>query len=253
MEERRALWFVTATVASLALAGMGLALAGFAIGDARWVPAWSAVTVLYAALTAGLFARRAWAPALAQGAALFGVVTFVQSAFALWSLMPAIAVGLGLHVALGSASLLLPDGLTGRQRWSLRFAGAALAPAALFALAPEQSGAVMATVLGGAGLVWLGTLGVARGRTWGLLAALAGAPLLAIGVWLAPSTSFFFTRHFLVDAPLAPLMLDALGGAAIAGALLAVAPFVRPVARFVARGEPTHHGGTATPNTRVER
>ena len=238
MEERPVLRRVTASVASLCVVALGLGVAGFVMGDVGWAPAWGAVTVIYLAIAAGLFADRAWAPALAQGAAIFGVVAFAQSAIVLESLMPAIAVGLGLHVALGALAPFVPDGLSRRQRWSLRLAGAALTPATLFALAPEQTGTTMATVLGGAALVWLGTLGLARGRTWGLLVALAGAPALAIGVALAPSTSHFVAEHFLVTRPLAPLMLDALGGAAALGAILAVVPFVGPILRFVVRGAP---------------
>lgn len=235
MNERRPLRFLTATVAALATGCLGWAAAGFLESNHGWLPACGAVLVFYATLTYGLFSGRLWAPTLAQGAALFGAAAFAQSAWALDSLMPLISVGIGIHVVLGLLALGLDDGLSKRQRWSLRFAGAAIAPATLFALAPEQAGGTMVAVLVGAGLAWLGALGVARGRTWGLLAAFVGAPVLATAVWYAPELSYFDAQHFMVDQPLLPLMLNVLGLAAAAGALLAVAPYLGPIARFLAK------------------
>jgi hypothetical protein len=238
MKERRPLRLLTAAVAAIATACLGWAAAGFLEGDHGWLAACAAVLVFYGAVTYGLFAGRLWAPALAQGASLFGAAAFAQSAWALESYtLPVIVGGFSIHLLLGALALLLDDGLSKRQRWSLRFAGAALAPAAFFALAPEQTGGTMVAVLVGAALAWLGALGVARGRTWGVLAALLGAPVLAIAVWYAPELGYFDAQHFMVDQPLLPLMLDVLGLAAAAGALLSVAPFLGPIARFLLRGK----------------
>jgi len=233
MNERRPLRLLTATVAALATGCLGWAAAGFLGANHGWFTACAAVLVFYATLSVGLFTGRLWAPALAMGASLFGAAAFAQSAWALGSVMPVIVGGFGLHALLGLLALGLDDGLSKRQRWSLRFAGAALAPAAFFALAPEQTGGTMIAVLVGAGLAWLGALGVARGRTWGVLAALIGAPVLATAVWYAPELGYFDAQHFMVDQPLLPLMLDVLGLAAAAGALLSVAPFLGPIARFL--------------------
>jgi hypothetical protein len=233
MQHGRTRHLLTALAAGLGLVSTTLVAAGFALSEPSWAVGWSLISLIYAAITYGLCAGRSWAPALAQGAALFGLVAFGQCTIAMACLLPALVVGLVLHAALLGLSAGLTDGLSGRQRWSLRFAGASLAPAALFAFAPEQAGLVMGAVLGGAGLVWMGTVGLARGRTWGLVAASGGVPMLALGVALAPSRSSFVARHFLVDRPLNPLMLDVVGAAAAGAALLAVAPFAAPVARFV--------------------
>ncbi len=236
MKERRPLRLLTAAVAAIATACLGWAAAGFLDGNHGWFPACAAVLVFYGAVTYGLFAGRLWAPALAQGASLFGAAAFAQSAWALEGFLPVIVGGLAIHLVLGALALFLDDGLSKRQRWSLRFAGAAIAPATLFALAPEQTGGTMVAVIAGAGLAWLGALGVARGRTWGVLAALVGAPVLATAVWFAPELSYFDAQHFMVDEPLLPLMLNVLGLAAAAGALLSVAPFLGPIGRFLLRG-----------------
>lgn len=236
MKERRPLRLLTAAVAAIATACLGWAAVGFLEGNSGWLGACVAVLVFYGAVTYGLFSGRLWAPALAQGASLFGAAAFAQSGWALESYtLPVVVVGFGIHVALGVLALFLDDGVSKRQRWSLRFAGAAIAPATLFALAPEQSGGTMVAVMTGAGLAWLGALGVARGRTWGVLAAFIGAPVLAIAVAYAPELGYFDAQHFMVDQPLLPLMLDVLGLAAAAGALLSVAPFLGPITRFLTR------------------
>lgn len=236
MNERRPLRLLTAAVAAIAFGCLGWAALGFLEGNSGWLAACAAVLVFYGAVTYGLFAGRLWAPALAQGAALFGAAAFAQSGWALESYtLPVVVVGFAIHAALGALALCLDDGLSTRQRWSLRFAGAAIAPATLFALAPEQSGGTMIAVMTGAALAWLGALGVARGRTWGVLASLVGAPVLAVAVAYAPELGYFDAQHFMVDQPLLPLMLDVLGVTAATGALLSVAPFLGPIARHLTR------------------
>ena len=121
-----------------------------------------------------------------------------------WSGWAPYAIGLAL-------AAFVRDDFDGRQRLALILASAALVPAGAFALAPEQTGLVMLAVFVGAACMWGGAWGVARGRTWGLLLGLLGAPILGVSVAYAPSTAYFDATHFMVSQPLQPLMLDVLG------------------------------------------
>jgi hypothetical protein len=217
--------------AGLGVTGLVVAY-GFWESDTDWTLAWVMAAGLYFIAAAGLFQDRPFALPFARGIALFGTGAFLQAFFAL-GFMPIIGLGAAVHAVMLLSTAAMPSQLSKRQGLSLTFASAALIPAAGYALAPEQSGTVALAVLGGAALVWLGVFGVARGRTWGLLVALVGAPILATTVFFAPALSFFIAPHFLVSAPLAPLMLDALGSIAALGAILAVLPFFGPMIRFL--------------------
>jgi hypothetical protein len=224
----RATALLTGAIGALALA----AAFGFWANRSEWVLAWVLVSGLYFVAAAGLFAGRPFARPFARGLALFGTGAFIQAFFAL-GYMPSIALGLAIHAGLLGATIALPSPLATRQGLSVTLASAALVPAAAYALAPEQNGTVAIAVIVGMTLVWIGTFGVARSRTWGLLVALVGAPILAITIFFAPALSFFAAPHFMVDQPLQPLMLDVLGSVAAAGAILAVLPFVGPMFRFL--------------------
>jgi hypothetical protein len=224
----RATALCTGAIGVLALA----ASFGFWMNGTDWVLAWVLVAALYFIAAVGLFTGRPFAAPFARGLALFGTGAFIQAFWAV-GYLPSIAAGIVIHAVLLAATLALPSALSKRQGLSVTLASAALIPAAAYALAPEQSGSVAIAVLVGMALVWLGTFGVARGRTWGLFIALVGAPILATTVFFAPSLSFFVAPHFMVHQPLQPLMLDALGSVAAAGAILAVLPFVGPMFRFL--------------------
>ncbi len=205
---------------------------GFLRNGTDWVLAWCLVGGLYLVAAGGLWTARPFARPFARGLAIFGTGAFIQAFWAV-GYLPSIAVGFAAHALMLASTFFVPNHLHGRQRLSLMLASAGLVPAAAYALAPEQSGTVALSVIVGMSIVWLGTFGVARGRTWGLLVALIGAPILAVSIFFAPSLSYFEAPHFLVEQPLQPLMLDALGSVAALAALLAVLPFVGPMVRFV--------------------
>ncbi|MBW2463366.1 MAG: hypothetical protein JRH11_17075 [Deltaproteobacteria bacterium] len=221
-----ALW--TASIGAMSLA----AACGFWESGTDWVLAWGLVAGLYLVAAGGLWAGRPFARPFARGLAIFGTGAFLQAFFAL-GYLPSIAVGFVAHAALLAATFALPTTLSARQSLSVTLASAALVPAAAYAFAPEQSGSVAIAVASATAFVWVGAFGVARGRTWGLLLALVGAPILATTVFFAPSLSFFVAPHFLVTQPLQPLMLDVLGSVAALSAILAVLPFVGPMFRFL--------------------
>jgi hypothetical protein len=223
-------------LAALVTAAIGAAALttawGFFVNGTDWVLAWTLVAGLYLVAAGGLWAGRPFARPFARGLAIFGTGAFIQAFWAV-GYLPSIAVGFVAHALMLGTTFLVPNALHGRQRLSLILASAGLVPAAAYALAPEQSGTVAISVIAGMALVWLGTLGVARGRTWGLLVALVGAPILAASIFFAPALSYFAAPHFLVEQPLQPLMLDALGSVAALAAILAVLPFVGPMVRFL--------------------
>lgn len=203
--------------------------------NAGWVPAWCGLALLHGVAAWGLVADKGWARPFAIGLGLFGLGTFTQAMVVLGAL-PSVLVGLGAYgVGLGLVAFV-QDAFDLRQRLALILASAALVPAAGFALAPEQTGGVMLAVIAGAACMWIGAWGVARGRTWGLLLGLLGAPILGVSVMFAPSTAYFDVGdHFLVSQPLQPLMLDVLGSVATACAALSVAPYAAGIARFLRR------------------
>ncbi|MEM9069628.1 MAG: hypothetical protein AAGE52_14035 [Myxococcota bacterium] len=222
--------------AALMTFGVAAVTFGLANGNAGWVPAWIGAATLHGLAAWGLWTRKDWGVSFAQGLALFGLGAFGQAALALGA-WPSVLIGAGAYAILALLTLLGDNPMPQRQRWSLRLASMALLPAATFALAPEQTGAVMVATLLGAALVWVGTWGVARGRTWGVLAGVVGAPVMAISVAYAPSLAFFDASHFMVGQPLRPLMLDVMGGVAAAFAVFSVVPFAVPMARFLFRRE----------------
>lgn len=215
------------------MSGAALAVTyGFFPSNAGWIPAWLGLAALHACASWGLTSRRAWARPFALGLGLFGLGAFAQAAIVLGPL-PSILVGVVAYVVGLALAAFVPDELDARQRTALVLASAALVPAAGFALAPEQSGAVMLAVVIGAACMWTGAWGVARGRTWGLLLGLLGAPILGISVGFAPDTAYFDATHYLVSQPLQPLMLDALGLVATACAAFSVLPYLGGIARFL--------------------
>lgn len=199
-----------------------------------WIPAWCGLALLHAIAAWGLTSNKRWARPFALGLGLFGLGAFAQALIVLGAL-PSILVGLTAYAIGVAGAALVRDELDARQRVSLILASAALVPAAGFALAPEQTGGVMLAVIAGATCMWTGAWGVARGRTWGLLLGLLGAPILGVSVAYAPDTAYFDAAHYMVSQPLQPLMLDVLGLVATACAALSVAPYFAGIVRFLRR------------------
>lgn len=217
------------------MSGAALAVTyGLFPANLGWVPAWCGLAMLHAVAAWGLTSGRRWGRPFALGLGLFGLGAFTQALIVLGAL-PSVLVGVGAYVVGLALAAFAHDDLDTRQRFSLILASAALVPAAGFALAPEQTGAVMLAVIAGASCMWAGAWGVARGRTWGLLLGVLGAPILGISVAYAPSTAYFDATHYMVSQPLQPLMLDALGLVATACAMLSVAPYVGGIFRFLRR------------------
>ena len=145
---------------------------------------------------------------------------------------------IGGHVVSVGLLLASPCGLARRHRISLVLAGAALPGALMFGLAPLQDLATRVMLVGGAGLLFSMSVGLARGRTWGLLAGIFAVPMLATGAFVAPPTVSIAFMHPLLPEGSMPggvLLLRLLGVTSAALALASVVPFVGPVVRFVSR------------------
>ncbi len=217
--------------------GSGATTVALVEHNTEWIPAWVVVTLLYGVGSWGLLTRRHWSRAFGAGLSLFAVAACAQCVYALGPLPTTLVAG-GVHVVWLLLLFFVRSAQTRREGLSMVAASVALMPAVGFALAPEQTGGVMIAVLAGAGILLLGTMGLARGRTWGLLLALVGAPVLAVSVLHAPSLSHFTGPHAFVGQPLQPLMLDALGVVAAAAAVGAVLPYLVPMVRFLFRPQP---------------
>jgi len=217
----------------IALTGYGLAATLFP-DNLEWLPGWAGAASLYAVAAVGLWMRRAWARPYAIGIGLFGLAAWLQACWAV-GLEPFPVVGAIAHALMLTMLVFVPTTLPGRHRLALVLATAALYPATCFALAPGHAIGTAAAVLSGATLVALGTFGLARGRTWGLLVALLGAPVLGVSIFYAPEVATLSTPHDIIPAN--AVMLDVLGAAASILASLAVLPFVLPIVRFLLRGE----------------
>jgi hypothetical protein len=237
-----AISFWVLTAAALVLA------AGFLPGDPGWAAALAGASLLFGAFGALLWRGANWAAPVGIGLAGFAVGVWIQSTFALAILAPATAaartslttcaVGLALSTIASGLLWAIPREVSWRHGASIAFAGAALFPSVLFALAPAQDLAVsLAMGVGSLGLV-AGTVAVGRGRTWGLLANLVGALIIGVGVAFAPSLGHLDTGN-----PWLPnggsLLLDVLGICAATLAGLSTLIFAGPVVRFLLGTSPS--------------
>ena len=207
----------------------------------EWGRAIAALAGVYGLAFFALVAGYFWARWFAMGVGMFGAI---QGALGLWQLgaEPLIIFMLATHVA---ASLALwgssmASGFDGRLEWRERFhldegatnrlgksvirAGVSLPMIVLYALAPKDGGQALALLaLGFAGA---GTYALLRMRTWGVL-ALAGAAVATFGSLIVG------TAHYAALDGGFRLDLFAVGTLAMVLLIAAVAPFVRPLARFV--------------------
>jgi hypothetical protein len=223
-----------ASVVAAVLAGAAAAITvGMWPANAEWIPAWSAASVLYLSCGLALWRGHAWARAFTLGVAGWGLGACVEACLALGLQPLTIVAALG-HAILFGLVAILPDGLPPRHRWSLTLAAAALPCALAFGFAPQHALATTIVVVVGALTLVAGAAGVARGRTWGLLVALVGAPTVAASVLLTPSRGILHHAHPILPHH-NPVMIDVLGLCAAGLSLAALVPFVGPIARFLGR------------------
>lgn len=229
-------------VASAFVLGLSCIAAMTAFGTldmgGAWLPAWGAASALYTIAAVGLWRRTPWARSLTLGVVTWGLVAWVQSAIACLGGLPLVMGVIGGHVVAVGLLLLTPCGLERRHRISLVLAGAALPGSMMFGLAPLQDPMTRVLLVGGATLLFAMSVGLARGRTWGLLAGLLAVPMLATGAFIAPSTVSIALMHPLLPeghAPNGVLLLRVLGVTSATMALASVVPFMGPIARFVRR------------------
>jgi hypothetical protein len=224
---------------SAAVAAMSAVIAVSMLPEnAEWLRGWLGLAAVYGVAAVGLWRGRPWARWYALGMALWGLVAFVESAVVVGPL-PFFAAGGVVHLLLVGALIFArsaPAAPRGRLAFAMVASGAAVPCAALYALAPQQTLAVTLGVLGGALVLAAGTWGICRGRTWGLFAALGGAALVVLTITRGAAVlGWLRHEHFLLPSS-NPLALQALGIAAASLAVLAVIPFLWPMARFVLRG-----------------
>lgn len=211
------------------------AYATVAVG-AEWLAAWTASSALYTVVGAGLWRRTPWARSLGLGVVLWGMLAWVQSMFAGLGMLPLVVGIVAGHAVVAVLLALAPCELESRHRWSLMLAGAALPGALMYGFAPLQDPQTRVMLVGGAALLFAMAVGLARGRTWGLLAALPAVPMLCTGAFVAPSVVPIALMHPLLPADVMPhgvLLLRFLGVSAAVLACASVLPFAGPVARFL--------------------
>lgn len=224
----------SASVVAAALAGAAAAITvGLWPANAEWIASWTAASLLYLACGLALWRHRDWARSFTLGVAGWGLGACLEACFALGLGPVTLTAALG-HALLFTLVAVLPDGLPQRHRWSLTLAAAALPCALAFGFAPQQSITTTIVVIAGALTLVAGTAGVARGRTWGLLVAFVGAPMVAASVLFTPSSGVLHHAHPILPHR-NPVMIDVLGLSAAGLALAALLPFAGPIARFLRR------------------
>ena len=229
-------------IAALTVLGLSCVAAMTAFGTlemgAQWLPAWASASALYTVAAVGLWRGAPWSRSLTLGVVTWGLVAWVQSSIALLGPLPLVLGVIGGHLVAVGLLLASPCGLERRHRISLVLAGAALPGALMFGLAPLQDPTTRVMLVGGAGLLFSMSVGLVRGRTWGLFAGLLAVPMLATGAFVAPPTVSITFMHPLLPEGSMPggvLLLRLLGVTSAALALASVVPFVGPVVRFVSR------------------
>ncbi len=227
--------------ALLAIAGAVLA-SGYWPSDPGWAIAGFGGCVMYAMVSVLLWRGVAWAHPVGVGLAGFATGVWIQSTLALTvfscdgttsdaSVMTCTA---GVTASLVAFGLLwtIPREFGWRHGIAIAFAGAAVVPGVLFALAPAQSlGVAIAMGLGCCALV-AGTVAIGRGRTWGLLVNVLGAAIIGTGVYFAPWLGKIQGANpWIPDAT--GFLVDVLGMATAGLALLSTAMYAGPVLRFL--------------------
>jgi hypothetical protein len=211
-----------------------------------WTPAFLGLSVCYGVAFMGVAAEWFWGRWFATGLAWSGVMVAIAGMVQIGGWMPVLGIYGGLHglMILTLSGKKMAERFDQQPAWRERFdmdefgvarlrktvtrASASLPSMILWALAPKEPGQGMAiAAIVAAALAVTGLGAVVRLRTWGLVALGAAATLvLATGDVLGPSMG------------LATSMPAVLGlGPTLTAAFLAVAvvPFIRPAARYLAR------------------
>lgn len=205
-----------------------------------WGPAFGSLSFIYATGFVGVVAGYFWARWFVVGLGLSGFMTGVISLLQLGVIEPSLVFYAGTHLAV--TGLLWGNGMAkhfdGRQEWRKKFhldesatnrlgksvirVGVSLPYVVLFALAPREGSEL--AMLGGA-TVLAGAWALSQMRSWALPALGAGALTMLVSAIGEPM--------------LIPLKgdiamnLDLLACGAIGFTMLALAPFVNPVIKFL--------------------
>ena len=239
-------WSYRLNAVLFALLALGAAVlaGGFWPGDPGWTLSAGAASLLYITVAVLLWNRVEWAGPVGMGCAGFSVGLWIQSTVALTFGVSAsaatdttLATCLVCFVASGLAfagPCLIPRSISVRHAASIAFAGAALVPGVLFALAPSQALAVALAMGVGSAALLAGTIAVGRGRTWGLLLNLVGAGIIGAGVMFAPRIGYLHTANpFIPNA--GGFLVEVLGLAAAILAAVSTLIFAGPLVRFALR------------------
>jgi hypothetical protein len=208
-----------------------------------WAAAFSAMCLVYGAGFFGLVAGYFWARWYAIGLGMSGLITAIFSIFQI-GMEPVL---LFYGVTHGGVSLFLwgtgmSTAFDGRKEWRERFhldenathklgksvirLGISLPYIVLYALAPKDgAGEALIAALAG-GLVLTGIVALFRLRTWGVAALAAGAVALGASLVTGAFGLAPFGNGYAVN-------VSAAGAAALLLVAAALAPFARPVARYL--------------------
>lgn len=214
---------------------------GYAESSPVWMLALLAVAGVFGTVGVLLWRGVAWAAPLGLGLTSYAAVAWGQSSVALgvcttndpWgSTFLTCALLCGGCVAAFGLLWFIPRTMSIRHGASVAFAGAALTPSVTFALAPGQETSVAIAMLAGAAVLVAGALGLARGRTWGLLLNLLGAGIVSVGVAFAPWLGQLPGGHPWLSQS-GSLLVNVIGVSAATLALLSSSLYAGPILRFV--------------------
>lgn len=208
-----------------------------------WAAAFAAMCLVYGAGFFSLVAGYFWARWYAIGLGMSGLITSIFSIFQI-GMEPVL---LFYGVTHGAVSLFLwgtgmSSAFDGRKEWRERFhldenathklgksvirLGISLPYIVLYALAPKDgAGEALFAALAG-GLVLTGIVALFRLRTWGVAALGAGALALAASLVTGAFGLAPFGNGYAVN-------VTAAGAAALLLIASALAPFARPIARYL--------------------
>lgn len=235
--ERRA--FAAALLAFYAFIYLLVALAP----PPGWAACFAAMALVYGAGFFGLVAGYFWARWYAIGLGMSGLITAVFSVIQI-GMEPVLLFYGATH---GGVSLFLWGGgmssaFDGRKEWRERFhldenathklgksvirLGISLPYIVLYALAPKDgAGEALFAALAG-GLVLTGVIAMFRMRTWGVAALAGGVLAMAASLVAQPFELAPFGNGYALN-------LTAAGAAGLLLVAAALAPFVRPIARYL--------------------
>jgi hypothetical protein len=213
-----------------------------------WAAAFTAMALIYGLGFFSLVAGYFWARWYAIGLGMSGLITAVFSMFQI-GMEPVLVFYGATH---GLISLVLwgqgvAAAFDGRKEWRERFhlddnathrlgksvirLGISLPYVVLYALAPKDGAGEMLLALAAGALAASGFYGLVKLRSWSVLALAGGVAGMAVSLSQIDCSSALVglgNGH--------AINVQAAGVAALVGLMLAVAPFARPVARYLLRG-----------------